>query len=350
VFRYLSFALGTLIGIPLLGLLLLLPLRGLSFGAIVYLLSGVLIVIGMVCTIRWTRLSSMLVWIGSLLVLGTTLIRILFPPSASQLRLVTLPGPAPSRFVNRIFNEQDIVLAGARFGPYLKLISPREANSLIPAFSHAFHEMKQFDATPLSPFLATYLGQQGVEKFDLVVAEPRTVPKSGIIFLHGFGGSFTVQCWLVAKVGYQINAITVCPSTSPSGHWWNSQGQSILQETIFYLRQRGVKRIYLAGLSNGGIAASRLANQFQSDLAGLILISGADPSSVIAQLPALVITGESDERIPVSMIERYVAVSGTRATYHRFDGDHFLLLKQTNLVQKAIVDWLVEQEANFQEK
>src|SRR5215211_5367865 len=97
--------------------------------------------------------------------------------------------------------------------------------------------MSKLGATPLSPFLATYLNQQYPNNFDLVVAEPTsgTTPKRGIIFLHGFGGNFTVQCWLVAKAGYQIDAVTVCPSTSPSGHWWNSQGQSILQETIFYL-------------------------------------------------------------------------------------------------------------------
>jgi hypothetical protein len=45
--------------------------------------------------------------------------------------------------------------------------------------------MKQFGVTSLSPFLATYFNQQSVDKFDLVVAEPKTTPKSGIIFLHG---------------------------------------------------------------------------------------------------------------------------------------------------------------------
>jgi hypothetical protein len=185
VFRYLIFALGALIGIPLFSLLFLLPLPDLSFTAIVYLLSGVLIVIGMFCTIRWTRLSSMLVLLGGLLALGAIFIRILFPPSGSQLGLITLPGPGGSRLVNRIFNEQDIVLFGARFGPYLRFISPTEANSLIPTFSRTFREMKQFGVTSLSPFLATYFNQQSVDKFDLVVAEPKTTPKSGIIFLHG---------------------------------------------------------------------------------------------------------------------------------------------------------------------
>jgi pimeloyl-ACP methyl ester carboxylesterase len=121
-----------------------------------------------------------------------------------------------------------------------------------------------------------------------------------------------------------------------------------LEETIFYLRERGVERIYLAGLSNGGIGASRLANQYQSDLAGLILISGADPTSVPVALPILVIHGETDERIPVSMIEDFVLVSGSKATYHLFEGDHFVLLKQADQVQNAVANWLMEQEANFQ--
>ena len=268
--------------------------------------------------------------------------RIMFPPAGARMNLVTLPGGAGPRQLNRILDEQDVVLFGTQAAPYLGAISPLERESLDLKFSQAFQEMKAQGVTPLSPFLTTYLGRQSPNEFDVVIAEPSSGkrPTTGILFLHGFGGNFTLQCWLMAQAGDSIDAITVCPSTDPSGYWWNSQGQSILQETIAYLHQRGVERIYLAGLSNGAIGASRLAVQFKQDLAGLILISGADPNATMTDLPVLLLHGKYDERIPVSVMEQYASAAGLTATYHLFEGDHFLLLKQFDAVQEVIVTWL----------
>jgi pimeloyl-ACP methyl ester carboxylesterase len=192
------------------------------------------------------------------------------------------------------------------------------------------------------------LNQQHSKSFDVVISEPTadTSPKSGIVFLHGFGGNFTLQCWLISRAADKINAITVCPSTGPSGAWWDSRGQAILRETLLYLQQRGVERIYLAGLSNGAIGASRLADDLKNDIVGLILISGADPVATITELPVLLLHGKNDERIPVSLMEGYASVAGPTAAYHLFDGDHFLLLKKADEVQPIIVDWLKKQESN----
>ena len=266
------------------------------------------------------------------------------------MNLITLPGPSGPRLLNRILNEQDVVLFGAQVAPYLGAISPSEETSLDSKFSQTFNEMKIAGVTPLSPFLTTYLNQQHPTAFDALVAEPDsgTPPESGIIFLHGFGGNFTLQCWLIAQAGYSIDAVTVCPSTSPDGAWWNSDGQTILKETITYLHQRGVKRIYLAGLSNGGIGATRLADPFKKDLVGLILISGADPTAKITEMPVLVLHGKSDERIPVSMMGQYASAAGMNAAYHLFEGDHFLLLKQADQVQKVMIEWLRQQESKSQ--
>jgi pimeloyl-ACP methyl ester carboxylesterase len=245
-----------------------------------------------------------------------------------------------------------VVLFGAQAAPSLGAISPSEKESLDLKFRRAFREMKAQAATPLSPFLTTYLNLQGPGRFDVVIAEPGsgTPPQNAIIFLHGFGGNFTVQCWLIAQAGEQIDALTVCPSTRVNGDWWSPQGQSILEETLTYLRQRGVERIYLAGLSNGAIGASRLAVKYKDNIVGLILISGADPGAPIMELPVLVVHGKYDERIPVSLMEQYVSAGGPHASYHLFEGDHFLLLKQADQVQAVIANWLKQQEANGQGK
>lgn len=349
-FRYSLLGVGILISLPLLVLLLFIPTTPVSTVGILYLLSYLLLVIGMICA-PWQRGHSFVfILSGGALAFTTIAIRTIIPPSGTQMNLITLPGPSGPRLLNRILNEQDVVLFGAQVAPYLGAISPAEETSLDSRFSQTFNEMKIADVTPLSPFLTTYLNQQHPTAFDALVAEPDsgTPPESGIIFLHGFGGNFTLQCWLIAQAGYSIDAVTVCPSTSPDGAWWNSDGQTILKETITYLHQRGVKRIYLAGLSNGGIGATRLADPFKKDLVGLILISGADPTATITEMPVLVLHGKSDERIPVSMMEQYASAAGMNATYHLFEGDHFLLLKQADQVQKVMIDWLRQQESKSQ--
>ena len=350
LFRYSLPGVGILISLPLLVLLLFIPTTPVSTVGILYLLSYLLLVIGMICA-PWQRGHSFVFMLaGSALAFTTIAIRTIIPPSGTQMNLITLPGPSGPRLLNRILNEQDVVLFGAQVAPYLGAISPSEETSLDSRFSQTFNDMKIADVTPLSPFLTTYLNQQHPTAFDALVAEPDsgTPPESGIIFLHGFGGNFTLQCWLIAQAGYSIDAVTVCPSTSPDGAWWNSDGQTILKETITYLHQRGVKRIYLAGLSNGGIGATRLADPFKKDLVGLILISGADPTAKITEMPVLVLHGKSDERIPVSMMGQYASAAGMNAAYHLFEGDHFLLLKQADQVQKVMIDWLRQQESKSQ--
>ncbi|HSL42174.1 MAG TPA: hypothetical protein VK897_02005 [Anaerolineales bacterium] len=349
ILRYILIAFGMLISLPLLVLLLFLPRTPISLVGGIYLLGSILIVVGMFCALRWPHVSLISMLAGIIMILVIAAVRILFPPSGTRINLITLPGQSGPKPLNRIFNEQDIVLFGAQVAPYLGAISPAEEKSLDVKFSQTFKEMKEQGVTPLSPFLTTYLNQQHSNAFDVVISEPPSgiQAKSAVIFLHGFGGNFTLQCWLIAQAADHINAITVCPSTGPIGAWWNSQGQSNLRETLSYLQKRGVERIYLAGLSNGAIGASRLADDLKNDLVGLILISGADPKATITDLPVLMLHGKDDERIPVSLMEGYASAAGGTVTYHLFEGDHFLLLKEANEVQSVITDWLRQQEANI---
>jgi pimeloyl-ACP methyl ester carboxylesterase len=334
--------------LPFLGLILLLPRTPVSLTGGLYALSYFLICLGMLFAPWQPQRSYLFIFIGSAMALVTIAMRLLAPPSRTRINLVTLPGQTGPRLLNRLFNEQDIVLFGAKAAPYLGLVTSLEKKSLDQTFYQAVEEMRSEGATPLSPFLATYLNQQSPERFDLVVSEPVSgrPPATGIIFLHGFGGNFTLQCWLIAGAGDSIDAITVCPSTGPVGAWWSTSGTAILQETISYLQQRGVERVYLAGLSNGAIGASRIANQLQQNLVGLILVSGADPAAPIAELPVLLLHGKDDQRIPVTVMERYAAAAGSNATYRVFDGDHFLLLKEAGRVRETMIDWLHEQELN----
>jgi fermentation-respiration switch protein FrsA (DUF1100 family) len=340
----LIFAFGMLAAIPLLVVLFLLLTTPITFVGSLYLLACILIVTGMLSVPWWRHRSSTLFLLGVALFLATLALRLMFPPSGSRLVLTTFPSQSQPRWWNRLFNEQDVVLFGARLAPHLGLFSPAENNGLVTAFAETYRQMQ--GATPLSPFLMTYLNQQQPNTFDALIATPpaATPPTRAIVFLHGYGGNFTLQCWLIAHAGERVGALTICPSTGPAGDWWSPNGTAILQQTLNYLQQRGIERVYLAGLSNGGIGASRLAHGFESDLAGLILISGADPDAAITRLPVLVVQGKADERIARSVVERYVAAVGPSGRYLLLEGDHFVLLKQAEQIQGVIADWLVQQE------
>jgi hypothetical protein len=76
------------------------------------------------------------------------------------------------------------------------LVSPREDDQLVATLYRHYIAMRQEDATPLSPFLSTALALQQPDRFDTIVVVPTqsVAPRVGVIFLHGFGGNFTLQC------------------------------------------------------------------------------------------------------------------------------------------------------------
>ncbi len=280
------------------------------------------------------------------LVAGT---RLMIAAHGTTVTLITLPGPRSSRWLDRLVDERDAALFGQQIAFLTGVgLSPREHAGLMPALQAAYAALDEANATAPSPFLSTYLNCQRPAAFDTVVIEPPGggPARTGVVFLHGFTGNFTVQGWLLSRAAASIGAVTVCPSVGWRGDWWTHDGELTLRATLEYVRARGVKRIYLAGLSNGAVGTCRLAPRLATELAGLILISGADPQAPDAGLPILLLQGRADERMPASLAIRLARRCGHRATYRELAGDHLLLAKQAAEVEKALVEWLSRQEAS----
>ena len=55
--------------------------------------------------------------------------------------------------------------------------------------------------------------------------------------------------------------------------------------------------------------------------------------------------GKDDERVPRSVVERYVAAVGASGSSLFFEGDRFVLLKHADRFQGAIANWILQQEA-----
>jgi hypothetical protein len=264
-----------------------------------------------------------------------------------MIRMITLPPGESSRLAGRLVDEQDLALAGTRLLGMKWGISPDEQTHLLPAMRQAYAAMRWDDAFSPSPVLDTLLGRQSAAAFDTLVVEPRAesrafVPiKFGVVFLHGYGGSTTLECWLVASAARAIGALTVCPASDFTGNWRGETGEKILRATLDYLHGRGIERIFLAGLSNGAVGATALAPRFASALQGLILISGAPASGQNAGLPTLVVHGSRDTVTPVEAARSFVA--RTRASFAGFDGGHFVLLVRRAEVRETLINWLMHQ-------
>lgn len=328
---------------PLLILAIITPL---TVSGVLYLAGAVAVVVGF-WGIAWRRTHlGGLLWLGLGLIVVVALVRvILLGGGTARIKMLTLPGESPGCWLNCLLDEQDVALFSTRVLSLAGGISPTEQAGLLDAMASGYQSMAKTQPFVPSPFVRTYLGQQGSAAFDAVVVEPDSGQPGavGVIFLHGFTGNFTMPCWLVAQAVAVLHGPTVCPSVGWRGDWWTANGEATLRASIDYLHRQGVRRIYLAGLSNGAVGASELAYKLTPDIAGLILISGASVDARDSGLPVLVLVGSHDERMPADLMRSYADRIGTRATFVEFQSDHFLLAKDFAEVRDAIDSWLRKQ-------
>ena len=164
-----------------------------------------------------------------------------------------------------------------------------------------------------------------------------------MIFLHGYMGNVTAQCWEIAQAVQKIGAVTVCPSADWTGQWWDAQGQAILQATFRYLRGQGREKFYVGGFSNGGFGISRIVSTLaeEDEIRGLFFINGVSEAASIREtgIPVLIIQGAQDERVPATQVRTIAETLGDRATYVELQGDHFMIIKQPEPVQQTLGAW-----------
>jgi predicted esterase len=259
--------------------------------------------------------------------------------------MLTLPDATSSRWLGRIVDEQDVSLLGARLLAWRWPLTRDERPALLREMRAAYVEMRGETSASPSPVLDTALGRQRPDGFDALMFEPpEHASAAAVVFLHGYGGSFRLECWLVARAAHAIDALTICPATELAGHWSGRDGERTLRATLDHLHARGIQRVYLAGLSNGAAGASALAPKFASALAGLILISGAPAGGTAAGLPALVVQGKHDPMASAPAAQTFA--TRTHASYVGIDGGHFILLIRRAQSRDAIAAWLRAREAS----
>lgn len=241
-----------------------------------------------------------------------------------------------ARWVDRLFEERDASMVGSRLLAGLGLVPAREFPTLPGLLARSYARTEE-DAPRLgTPVPATLLHLQRADAFDAIVVSPRGAPSElGVVFLHGYAGSFALQCLEVARVARDEGARTVCPATSFEGAWWQGDGEAITRASIAHLRAGGARRIVLVGLSNGGLGASRLARRLGHAIDGLVLLSGVSPGAPTPRVPTLVVQGDHDAMMRTAAVRGW-ARGHRRVHYVELSGTHFVLLEQRERIGEVL--------------
>lgn len=350
--RYLFCLLGIVLAFPAIVLVTIAFDTPITISGIAYLLGFLLAVAGLILAPLNHKVHLAVTFSGLMIVFIVACIRLILAGSAGStlnLKMIDLPSGKGAHWTNYLVDEQDGVLFGEAALLRMGGVSLQEHKNIASAMHAAYSEFRAEQSVFPSPFASTYLGLQQPSSFDAIVIEPENEQpmKAGIIFLHGYMGNVTIQCWRIAQAVQDLGIVTVCPSTDWIGDWWTPQGEAIVRATFNYLHERGLQIMYLGGFSNGGVGTSRLAPKLAAEdkLSGLLLIAGVANVTEIKKtdLPVLVIQGTQDERMPVTAARQFVKELGNLATYSEIESDHFLIMKQSSLVQEAIRSWVIDQ-------
>lgn len=182
-------------------------------------------------------------------------------------------------------------------------------------------------------------------------------PLPAILFLHGSAGNFKAYTWVWSSLAEELGYVIIAPSFG-FGNWREPGGVEAALRALKDAQTRvelDEDRLYLAGLSNGGLGVSLLGNATPERFRGLIFISPVMATEVIdapafqnawANRPVLIVTEQDDERVPFTYVAeraRRLERGGVAVTAVSYPGeDHFLFFSQWQGVLQDISEWLQE--------
>jgi pimeloyl-ACP methyl ester carboxylesterase len=336
--RRLAAAAGVLLALPVVPLAVLAATTPVSAIGFLYVAGALVTVAGLLTArARATRRRGV-TRAGIALVATAMVLRVAVAGHGKTVTMTRGPsGTAP--FLDRLLPEDDVAITSARAVIMTGMLPANDTKDLVPTLKRAFETMNEAEGTSPSPIVMTTLGRQDPDAFDdLEVSAPAPDTHAAVLFLHGYGGNFTLQCWVIAQAARRAGAATFCPSTRMAGDWWSAAGHATVVTMMDRLRERGFDAVVLAGLSNGGVGASRFAPSLRGRIVGLLLVSGAAPDAPPAGVPTLVLEGSRDTMMSPDVVRGYTQRSG--AQYVEMDATHFLLIEKQDAMTDAMARWL----------
>jgi pimeloyl-ACP methyl ester carboxylesterase len=336
--RRLAAAVGALLLVPAVPLAILAATTPVSGVGCLYVAGTLVALAGLVTSPARTTRFRGVTRTGLALLAAAMLLRIALAGHGKTISM-SRGSSVSAPILDRLLPEDDVAVTSARAVIMTGMLPANDTKNLVPTLKGAFETMNRAEGASPSPIVATSLGRQSEGAFDTVeVSAPSPDSRAAVLFLHGYGGNFTLQCWMVAQAARRAGAATFCPSTRLTGDWWRGGGPEIAREALGRLRERGFDRIVLAGLSNGGVGASYLAPRMHGNIVGLLLISGAAADAPVAGVPTLVLEGAHDTMMSPRVVRQYADKTG--AAYAELDGTHFLLIEQPDAMTDIVARWL----------
>lgn len=316
------------------GLMVLSAVAGLSpFGALL----GISVVGAWAgaLTLPWRRRRGFTRASGALFVV-TLALHAITATGNERVQVVTLPERSRSLLASFV-PEQDPSLLIAAFLDVTHALPAVERARMIDVLRDGYRRMLEDVGFTPTPATMTWLGGRS-RAFDVVEIDPPSASgaRSLVVFLHGSGGSFTIECWQVSVAAGRAGFSTWCPSMGIDGDWAGADGARIVDATLAAARARGFTTIVVAGLSAGARGVSFLAAQLarHDDVRGFVLLSGADGRARATSKPTLVIHGTHDALAPISSARAY------GGELLELDSNHFVLLAEHERVTAALAGWL----------
>jgi len=312
-------------------------LSSISWSGILYIIAAAFF-IGALFNRHYRRVIAL---IGLIVLLFTMTLRMLLAAGGNNFSFYVEPD-GNARWVDRLVDEGDLAILGS-FAIRWTGFGREPAVEALPALmADAYQRMHRDQGEAPSPLIATLLGLQKADSFDIIQFGDLKKTQTVLVFLHGWPGGFTLPCWQVSQAAVKVNAVTVCPSMHWGADWRSPEGMRIIERTLSQLKDAGAKRIYLAGLSNGALGAAEFAAKNKAGLQGLIFISGISSATPLVAIPTLVLNGKEDHRSSATQAKKYAEDVGGK--YIEFDAGHFAMLTRETEMQAAISYWLQAQE------
>ncbi|MBN2391492.1 MAG: alpha/beta fold hydrolase [Anaerolineae bacterium] len=269
----------------------------------------------------------------------------------------------PRYAISNIVPEAEQINLGFVVIPYLDSIFTHEQASRVRGFTLDLY--REMERDPDFHALGSSMGWAYADLFGrpydaghYYLYVPRNRPSGSmpvIIFLHGSMGNFKAYTWVWSSLAEELGYVIIAPSFG-FGNWREPGGVDAAvkaledAQTIVELDEN---RLYLAGLSNGGLGVSLLAASMPQRFRGLMFISPVMAIEVIDQVafqsawadrPVLIVTGQADKRVPIAYVTervRGLERGGVAVKYIVYpEEDHFLFFSQPTRVLEAISQWL----------
>ena len=183
----------------------------------------------------------------------------------------------------------------------------------------------------------------------------RRGPIPAMVLLHGSVGNFKPCTWVLSHLAEKCGMAIISPSFG-KGDWRLPESRQAVERTLedaSRVVEIDRSQLYLAGISNGGLGVSQVADALPDRFRGLIFISAVFEPEILSTShflnqwqgrPVLVLAGDADERIPFSWTQEQVALLKAGKVNVRdisYPGeDHFLFFTHWKDLVETMSDWI----------